>query len=126
MGNGCDCGEEEEGTMFQGRSETDSPERTRKVGLLAGLAAGSTGVQAQEAGATYTGPVERVADTCGGGTVSFTVSEDGLSITQLVVDGFYIGDTRFPSPSDPPFVVPLNLGIGIGTDGSFIQGIGGS
>ena len=125
--------------MFQGRSETDSPERTRKVGLLAvlagaaalavllaGLAAGSTGVQAQEAGATYTGPVERVADSCGGGTVSFTVSEDGLSITQLVVDGFYIGDTRFPSPSDPPFVVPLNLGIAIGTDGSFIQGIGGS
>ena len=118
--------------MLQGTSETDAPERTLKVGLLAmlagaaalavllvGPAAGPTGVQAQEAGATYTGPVERVHPSCGGGTVSFTVSEDGSSITQLVLDGFYIGDIRFPRLPNPPFVVALNPGILIGADGSF-------
>jgi len=121
--------------MLQGTSETDAPERTLKVGLLAmlagaaalavllvGPAAGPTGVQAQEAGATYTGPVERVDPTCGGGTVSFTVSEDGSSITQLVLDGFYIGDIRFPRLPNPPFVVALNPGILIGADGSFSGG----
>jgi len=118
--------------MIQGQSETNTPERTLKVGLLAmlagaaalavllaGLAAGSTGVQAQEAGATYTGPVELVDPSCGGGTVSVTVSADGSSISQLVLDGFYIGQVRFPSLSNPPFVVALNPGILIGADGSF-------
>ena len=121
--------------MIQGQKETDTPERTLKAGLLAmlagaaalavllaGLATGSTGVQAQEAGATYTGPVELVDPSCGGGTVSVTVSADGSSISQLVLDGFYIGQVRFPSLSNPPFVVALNPGILIGADGSFSGG----
>jgi len=123
--------------MIQGTRETDSPEGTLKVGLLAllagaatlavllvGLAAGSTGVQAQEAGATYTGPVEVVVDAqCGGGTVSLTVGEDGSSISQLVLDGSYVGGIFVNSLSDPagPFVVPLDPAIAIGADGSFSE-----
>jgi hypothetical protein len=125
--------------MIQGRNETDSPERTLKVGLLAmlagaaalavllvGLAAGSTGVHAQEAGATYTGAVDVLVEgQCGGGTISLTVSEDGSSVTQLVLDGTYVGSVFVNSLADPagPFVVPLDPGIAIGADGSFSETI---
>lgn len=125
--------------MIQGKSEMDSPEGTLKVGLLAmlagaaalavllvGLAAGSTGVQAQEAGATYTGPVDVVTEgACGGGTLSLTLSDDGSSISQLVLDGTYVGSILVNSLSDPvgPFVVPLDPGIAVGADGSFSETI---
>ena len=128
--------------MLQGKSKTDSAERKLKVGLLAllpgaaalavavllvGLAAGSTGVQAQEAGATYTGSVDVLVEaTCGGGTISLTVSDDGASITQLVLDGTYVGAVLVNTLSDPaggPFVVPLDPGIAIGEDGSFSETI---
>ena len=125
--------------MIQGQSETDAPERTLKVGLLAmlagavalavllvGLAAGSTGVQAQEAGATYTGAVDVLVEAqCGGGTISFTLSEDGSSISQMVLDGTYVGSIFVNSLSDPagPFVIALDPGIAIGEDGSFSETI---
>ena len=128
--------------MLQGKSQTDSPERKLKVGLLAllpgaaalavavllvGLAAGSTGVQAQEAGATYTGSVDVLVEaTCGGGTISLTVSDDGASISQLVLDGTYVGAVLVNTLSDPaggPFVVALDPGIAIAEDGSFSETI---
>lgn len=126
--------------MIQGQSETDSPERTLKVGLLAmlagaaalavllvGLAAGSTGVQAQEAGVTYGGPVEvLVAATCGGGSMTLTVGDDGASITQFTFDGTYVGGILVNTLSDPPggpFVIPVDPPIAIAADGSFSQTI---
>jgi len=93
--------------MLQGSGHTDSPERKLKVGLLAllpgaaalavavllvGLAAGSTGVQAQEAGATYTGSVDVLVEaTCGGGTISLRpgIGDIGIPMEARVVVPFW-------------------------------------
>lgn len=126
--------------MFQGRNRADSPEGKLKIGLLAllasaaavavllvGLGAGSTGVRAQEGGATYSGSVDVLVEgQCGGGTLSLTVSEDGSAITQLELDGTYVGGVFVNSLADPaggPFVVALDPGIAIAADGSFSQTI---
>ena len=126
--------------MFQG-NRADSPQRKLKAGLLAllpgaaalavaallvGLAAGPGGAQAQEAGATYTGSVDVVTEgTCGGGTIALTVSDDGASISQIVLDGTYVGGVFVNSLSTPegPFTIALDPGIAIAEDGSFSETI---
>ena len=122
--------------MHQGTTQTDSREGKLKVGLLAllagaaavavlliGLAAGSTGVQAQQAGTSYGGPVNvLVAGTCGGGSITLTVGGDGASITQLTLDGTYVGGVLVNGLSVPPggpFVIALQTPIAIAADGSF-------
>lgn len=122
--------------MRKGTIQTDSPEGKLKVGLLAllsgaaavavllvGLAAGSTGVRAQEAGASYGGPVDvLVAGTCGGGSIIVTVGDDGASITQFTFDGTYVGGVLVNGLSDPPggpFVITVDPPIAIAADGSF-------
>ena len=126
--------------MLQGKSQADSPKRLRLglLGLLGagalavavlliGLAAGSTGVQAQEGGASYGGPVDvLVAATCGGGSITLTVSDDAASITELTFDGTYVGAVLVNTLSDPPggpFVITLATPIAIAADGSFTQTI---
>ncbi len=122
--------------MFQGRDKADSPGGKLKIGLLAsaaavvvlliGLEAGSTGVQAQEGGATYSGSVDVLVEgQCGGGSISLTVSDDGSAITQLVLEGTYVGAVFVNTLSNPPgpFVVALDPGIAIAADGSFNQTI---
>jgi hypothetical protein len=93
--------------------------------LLIGLAAGSTSAQAQEAGATYTGPVEVVtAGTCGGGTIGITVGADGATITQISLDGTQVGPVLVNTLADPPggpFVITLDPPIAVAADGSFDQ-----
>ncbi len=128
--------------MHRGTTQADSQEGKLKVGLLAllagaaalavavlviGLAAGSTSVQAQEAGATYGGPVDvLVAGTCGGGSITLTVGDDGASITQLTLEGTYVGRVFVNTLSTPPggpFVIALATPIAIAADGSFSQTI---
>ncbi len=128
--------------MHQGTTQADSQEGKLKAGLLAllagaaalavavlviGLAAGSTSVQAQEAGATYGGSVDvLVAGTCGGGSITLTVGDDGASITQLTFDGTYVGGVFVNTLSTPPggpFVIALATPIAIAADGSFSQTI---
>jgi hypothetical protein len=128
--------------MHQGKTQTDSQEGKLKVGplaLLAGaaafavavllisLAAGSTGVQAQEAGTSYGGTVNvLVAGTCGGGSITVTVGADGASITQLTFDGTYVGGVLVNGLSVPPggpFVIALPTPIAIAAGGSFNQTI---
>ena len=91
--------------------------------LLVGLTAGSTGVRAQEAGASYGGPVDvLVAGTCGGGSITGTVGDDGASITQVTLDGTYVGGVLVNGLSDPPggpFVITPDPPIAIAADGSF-------
>lgn len=128
--------------MHQGTIQKDSQEGKLKVGLLAllagaaafavavlliGLAAGSTGVQAQEAGTSYGGTVNvLVAGTCGGGSITVTVGADGASITQLTFDGTYVGGVLVNGLSVPPggpFVIALPTPIAIAAGGSFNQTI---
>jgi len=124
--------------MHQGTTQKDSQEGKLKAGLLAllagaaafavavllvGLAAGSTGVQAQEAGASYGGTVDvLVAGTCGGGSITIAVGDDGASITQLTFDGTYVGGVLVNGLSVPPggpFVIALETPIAVEADGSF-------
>jgi len=124
--------------MLQGNRK-DIPERKLRAGLLGllpgaavlavaallvGLAAGPGGAQAQEAGATYAGTVDVVTEgACGGGTIALTVSDDGASISQIVLDGTYVGGVFVNSLSTPegPFTIALDPGIAIGADGSFSE-----
>ncbi|MEX2160105.1 MAG: hypothetical protein WEB04_11950 [Dehalococcoidia bacterium] len=93
--------------------------------LLAGLAFGATGAQAQTAGESYGGPIEvLVAGTCGGGSITLTVGDDGASITEVSLDGLYVGPVLVNALATPPggaFVVALDPPIEIADDGSFEQ-----
>ena len=92
------------------------------VALLVVGTLGAGGVHAQEGGATYTGPIDTLAEDCGGGTVSLIVSDDGSSVVQLVLDGATVGGVAVNTLSDPegPFVVDVELAISGGSfDGAF-------
>ncbi|MCH8949951.1 MAG: hypothetical protein IIB87_06200 [Chloroflexi bacterium] len=93
------------------------------VALLVVGTLGAGGVHAQEGGATYTGPIDTLTAECGGGTISFILSDDGSSVSQLVLDGVTIGGVAVNTLSDPPgtaFVVDVDLAIsGGGFDAAF-------
>jgi hypothetical protein len=93
--------------------------------LVIGLAAGATGAQAQEAGVSYGGDVEvLVANSCGGGSIVLTVGDDGASITEITLDGTYVGGVLVNTLSDPPggpFVITLETPIAVADDGSFSE-----
>lgn len=109
----------------------DTIRRSQLFGWLGGAAAlavvvllvagtlGAGSVHAQEAGATYTGPVATQTAECGGGTVSFTVSDDGSSISRIVLDGTTVGGVAANTLSDPPgpFVIDVSLAISAGSFG---------
>ncbi len=78
---------------------------------------GAAGVHAQEGGATYTGPIDTQTAECGGGTISLILSDDGSSISQIVLDGVTVGGVAVNTLSDPegPFVVDVDLAISGGS-----------
>lgn len=89
--------------------------------IVAGLALATTTTHAQEAGATYTGPLEVVvADTCGGGTISLTLNEDGTAITRLELAGLFVAGINVDTISDPPspLVIDFDPGLAV-AKGSF-------
>ncbi len=89
------------------------------VALLVVGTLGAGGVHAQEGGATYTGALDTLTAECGGGTISFTLSDDGSSISQVVLDGVTVGGVEVNTLSDPPgtaFVVAVDIAI---SDGGF-------
>ncbi len=87
------------------------------VALLIVATFGAGGVHAQESGASYTGPIDTQTADCGGGTVSLTLSDDGSSVVQLVLDGATVGGVEVNTLSDPPgpFVVDVALAISGGS-----------
>ncbi len=92
------------------------------VALLVVGTLGAGGVHAQEGGATYTGPIDTLTAECGGGTISFILSDDGSSVSQVVLDGVTVGGVEVNTLSDPPggpFVVAVDLAI---SGGSFDAG----
>ena len=93
--------------------------------LLVGLVVASTGAQAQEAGESYGGSVDvLVAATCGGGSIVLTVGDDGASITEIALDGTYVGGVLVNTLSDPPggpFVITVDPPIAVAADGSFSE-----
>ena len=107
----------------------DNVRRSQLFGWLGGAAAlavvvlvvagtlGAGSVQAQEGGATYTGPIDTQTAECGGGTISLIVSGDGSSVSQLVLDGVTIGGIAVNTLADPPapFVVDVDLAISGGS-----------
>lgn len=108
----------------------DNIRRSQLFGWLGGAAAlavvallvvgtlGAGGVHAQEGGASYTGPIDTLTADCGGGTVSLTLSDDGSSVVQLVLDGATVGGVEVNTLSDPPgtpFVVDVALAISGGS-----------